>query len=524
MAETTETIATTGPYLLPLGDTPYAAPYTSIGQEICENLFVEKSTSETSAYIYYYVGIHGMKNWIVADSKSSAACRGLYVSGLGTLYGVWGDKLYKIESNATRTLLGELDTNVGNVSFADNGTELILVDGAAGYISVMGSNTFDKITDEYFPGIADDDPTKAPNKVVCIDTYFIVNRQGSNEYYWSTPGYIDVAFDTDRPDKFNKWNGLQFGRKIGDSDEIVSMAKSVNLLWLFGKQSIEVHYDTGDYNGQLFGRMSNALVNFGCAAKDSVINFANTVFWIGADQKGTVGIFSAGTDFMPQRISTRGVESYMQSMPDFTDATAFSYAADGHIFICWYFPSGNQTWVYDIVTGKWHRRTHYNYQTGAINAHRGLYCAFAFGKNLIGDRLCEAVYELDLNYFVNDEPDGDGVNYINRIRTSPVQVNYGKLTRYKTLQIMMQQGVGLNDNDDAMVGKDPKAMIAYSNDSGNTWSSERDVAIGAMGKHGTRTRLTMLGSGRNRCWRIRITDPVRVILAGMLVDFEVLGR
>lgn len=516
--------ATSGPYSIALGDKPYAAPYTSVGLEQCENLYVEKAITETSTFPYYYVSIPGMKVWSKSTASATAACRGMYTSCTGLLYAVFGNKLFRFNNNGTRDEIGELDSYTGTVSFADNGIELILVDGMAGYIVVMSSNDFSKITDEYFPGVADNDPTKAPNKVVCIDTYFLVNKQGSNEYYWSTPGYTDVAFDSDHPTVFNKWNGLQFGKKIGDSDEIVTMCKSVSLLWLFGPQSIEVHYDTGDYQGQLFARVSNALINFGCSAKNSVVNFANNVFWIGSDKNGTVGIFTASTDFMPQRISTRGVESYIQSMPDFTDAIAFTYAADGHAFICWYFPSGNQTWCFDVVTQSWHQRTHYAYETGESSAYYGLYTAFAYGKNLIGDRLTNAVYELDSDYFVNDNHDGENVNYIQRIKTTPVQLNYGKLTRYKTFQLLMQQGQGLTVDDANLVGRDPKAMIAWSNDSGNTLSAERDVGIGKQGNYSKRTRLTMLGSGRNRCWRIRITDPIRVIIAGVLVDFETLGR
>ena len=516
--------AQSGPFSVALGDKPYSAPYTSAGKEICENLYVEKAVTETSTVPYYYVSIPGMRVWSKSTGASTAACRGLYATGTNKLYGVWSNKLYELSSNGTREEIGTLNTYTGTVSFADNGTEMCIVDGRAGYIVTMTSNSFAQITDEYFPGIADDDPTKAATRVFCFDTYFLVNKQNSNEYYWSTPGYTDVAFDSDHPDVFNKWNGLQFGKKIGDSDDIVTMAKCVNLLWLFGKQSIEVHYDTGDYNSQLFARVNNALINFGCSAKNSVVTYANNVFWIGADKTGTVGIFTASTDFMPQRISTRGVESYIQSMSDFTDAIAFTYSADGHAFICWYFPNGDQTWCFDVVTQSWHKRTHYAYETGSVSAHYGLYTAFWNGKNLVGDRLTNAIYEFDLDYFVNDDHDGEDVNYIQRIKTTPVQMNYGKLTRYKTFQLIMQQGAGESINDENGVGQDPRAMIAWSNDYGNSWSNERDVVIGKIGEYGKRTRLTNLGMGRYRCWRVRVTDPVRVILAAVLIDFDVCSR
>lgn len=516
--------APTGPYSVALGDKPYSAPYTSAGKEICENFYVEKAITETSTVPYYYVSIPGMRLFSQSTGPSTAACRGLFTTGTNKLYGVWSNKLFEIATDGTREEVGTLNSYTGTVSFADNGIEMCIVDGKAGYIVVMTSNSFAQITDEYFPGVADNDPTKAPTRVFCIDTYFLVNKQNSNEYYWSTPGYTDVAFDSDHPTVFNKWNGLQFGKKIGDSDSIVTMGKCVNLLWLFGKQSIEVHYDTGDYNNQLFARVNNALINFGCSAKDSVATYANSVFWMGADKSGTVGIFTASTDFMPTRISTRGVESYIQSMETYTDAIAFSYSADGHAFICWYFPDGNQTWCYDITTQAWHKRTHYAYETGVVSAHYGLYSTYWSGMNVIGDRLTNALYMYDLDYFVNDDHNGADVNYIQRIKTTPVQMNYGKLTRYKTFQAIMQQGSGESSDDANGVGRDPHAMIAWSNDYGNSWSNERDVVIGRQGEYGKRTRITNIGMGRYRTWRIRVTDPIRVILAGVLVDFDVMSR
>jgi hypothetical protein len=523
MNETTP-IVPTGPVSIALGDRPYSAPYTSAGLEQCENLYIEKAITETSSVPYYYVSIPGMRAWINSSGNSSASCRGLYTTGTNKLYGVWGNKLYEVRLDGTKEDVGTLNTSSGTVSFADNGIEMCIVDGRSGYIVVMTSNAFSYITDSYFPGIADNDPSKSPTRVFCIDSYFLVNKQNSSEYYWSTPGYTDVAFDSDQPTETNNWNGLQFGVKIGDSDNIVTMAKCVNLLWLFGKQSIEVHVNTGDYNGQLFARSSNALINFGCTAKDSVVTFGNNIFWMGADKNGTVGIFTASTDFMPTRISTRGVESYIQSMSKFDDAIAFTYAADGHAFICWYFPAGNQTWCYDIVTSAWHRRTHYDYTSGVVSAHRALYATFAFGKNLVGDRLTNAVYEYDQDYFVNDNADGVDVNYIQRIKTSPVHMNSGKLTRYKTFQLIMQQGSGTTLNDDNLVGQDPRAMISWSNDYGNSWSNERDVSIGKQGEYGKRTRLTNLGSGRYRTWKIRVTDPVRIIIAALLIESEEFAR
>ena len=41
-------------------------------------------------------------------------------------------------------------------------------------------------------------------------------------------------------------NGTKDGRK---PDIVSSLIDCTNMLWLFGNNSIEIHYDTGDYNG-----------------------------------------------------------------------------------------------------------------------------------------------------------------------------------------------------------------------------------------------------------------------------------
>jgi len=520
MAEPVLGAPTSGPYNIPLGNKPYSVPDTVMGIEECENLYVEYSGSETSTAPYYYVSIPGLKLYNAETSSTSAACRGLYTTGTGKVFGAWSNQLFEIFSNGDRSFVGQLLSFSGPISCADNGFQMIVVDGMAGYTVNLTSGVFAQITDEYFPGIADNDDTKAPTKVVCIDTYFIVNKQNSNEYYWSTANYKPYAFDMDQPTKLNVWNGLQFGIKLGDSDEIVGLEKSNNLVWLFGRQSIEVHYNTGDYQGQLFGRVSNALINFGCSAPNSICRFANELYWIGSDRSGSVGIYMAGADYMPTRISTEGIESQFQNLSTYSDAISYVYSADGHAFVVIYFPSGNLTLVYDIFTKSWHKRTRYDYVTGMASAWRALYTTYGHGKNIVGDRLGDAMYVLDSKYYANDDPDGTGINYIQRIKTTPVALNTGKMARYKTFQLIMQQGVGLINDTPEGVGRNPKAMISWSNDSGKSWSNEREVELGMIGEYGKRTRLTTLGTARNRVWKIRITEPVKVVIGGLLVDFD----
>lgn len=521
---------------VPLTNKPYTAPYSSLGLEIVNNYYVENTSNDTTKAKFWYVGIPGLKLLTPSSSDlmtNTSACRGLYTTAQGVAYGVFGKTLVEISATGAFTVLGELNTNSGVVRFCDNSYTLLLVDGLNGYTVNIADRTFQQITEEYFPGVEANgtiNSDKGPSHCACIDTYFIVNSKNTTDYYWSAPGYVPYAFDSTKPTQESLWNGLYFGQKIGDSDNIIGLISMVNLLWVFGRRSIEVHQDSQTGEDQTFSRMPNALVNFGCAAPDSICKYGNTVYWLGSDQQGTVGIFGASTDFQPKRISTRGIETRIASYAKTDDCFAYSYAHNGHAFIVFQFPSGiptdeqqqatGATWVYDITNDTWTRRTYWDSTTGLSSAYRGCHATYAYSNVIIGDRYTNAVYTLDTNKYENDNHDGVGTNLIQRIFTSPVMYDADKNITIRSLQLNMQQGTGLIVNNAHGIGREPIVGISASSVAGASFGNERFATIGAIGQYQWRTRLTKWGTGRNRVFRFRCTAPVQVVVIGLEIEFE----
>jgi len=509
---------------LPLGNKPYSSPYNSIGKEVCQNLFVETAQSENSKAQYYFLKIPGMK-LLAADTTNKGACRAIYTTAEQKTYVVNGQYFYELYEDGTKGQKGTLISYTGTVSITENGYQMIIVDGSAGYIFNYADQSFIRITDEYFPG--NSEGTAAPTHVTYIDSYFIVNSPKTNQYLWSNTYYQrnhdDTTTDYDPAESQGYWDGLQMGQKMGRPDIVSSLIDCTNMLWLFGNNSIEVHYDTGDYNGQLFARYEGAIIEVGCSAPYSVSRYANNVFWLGADKSGTVGVFT-NEGMQPKRISTRGIEQIIEYMSKSSDCIGFTYAQAGHVFYVMQFPEANKTLAYDLVTQTWHERTYLDYNTGKVNMWNGMYCSFNWSKNLIGHSSHSSYFELSTTYFQNDNPDGNGVNYIKCIKTTPIEFNVGMLNRFNSIQIMFRQGVGLNTNTAQLIGKDPECEIAWSNDAGESWSNERTGKIGMQGQYQYRTRLTTLGVSRNRVWRLTITDPVQVILVGMIIDVTPMMR
>ena len=517
---------------LPLSQKPYTSPLQSLGAEIVNNYNIENAGNMTAKAKYYYIGIPGLHLWSAKSSTnypSSNACRLLHTTTNGLTYGVFGKYVVKINSNTTQSVIGTLNTNSGIVRAVDNGDTILLVDGSYGYTISTNNNILSQITEEGFPGI--DNTANGPSHCACIDTYFIVNSRGTNSYYWSAPGYVPYAFDSTQPGNLTLWNALDVGQKIGDSDFIVGIIALINLMFVFGNDTTEIHYnlDTGDNsNGQIFGRMDNALLNVGCSAPDSICKYLNTVYWIGSDKTGTIGIFASDTSFQPRRISTRGVETRIQAYANIADCYSFVYAHNGHAFIVFQFPSGTPTddsndqtgatWVYDIITDTWTIRTHWS---GVLSsAWKGNSVTSNYGKILIGSNTSNALWYLDSNYYMNDSEDGTSVYYIKRELTSPIEYDAGKNNIYSEVQLNFQQGQGLGNVNFAGIGADPQVAMQYSNDSGYSWSNMRYKSIGLFGRYGFRTRWTKCGFGRNRVWKFIITEPVFVAILGIVVTSD----
>lgn len=505
---------------IPLGNRPYSTAYLSVGRERCENLYLERSGTRTAKAEEFYIKIPGLRRKI--EGLTSNACRGLLTASNGRMFGVFGKFVYEILANWTRNLMFELETFSGPVGMADNGQYMLVVDGVNGWTLKYENNSYERI-----------DPTHNGNEgfpngathCTCLDTYFLVNNPRTNEYAWSNAGYglmTSGGITTGATEEnAGHWNGLNVARKIAKPDNIVAISDCNNMAWLFGTNSTEVHYNTGNFPG-VFARYEGAIIEVGCSARYSVKKYMNNIFWIGSDATGTVGVFS-NDGLQPKRISVRGIEQVMQSMTDYSDAIGMAWAENGHAFYLLHFPTGDRTFVYDIQTDVWHERTYLYRATGTTHRWKGTYCTFGNGEVLFGDQSTDALYASDQYYYVNDDPAGTGVNYIKCVKTTPIGFQQGKLVRYLSVQPMLAQGVGLASNTAQGVGENPKISISFSNDSGNTYTQGRFVDVGARGNYDYRSRLTTLGEARNRVWMLIYTEPTNFILVGLLTEAQVKG-
>lgn len=409
--------------------------------------------------------------------------RATYISSKNVLYAVGGNKLYTISSSWVATEIGTLNTSSGQVSMADNGVTLFVVDGPNGYVHALGSGSTATVTDPDWMGAT---------QVAYQDGYFIFLKPNSGQFYISALNSTDV-------------DALDIAEAEGQPDSLVAMLSDHRELWLFGSNSTEVFFNSGAADFP-FERIEGAFVEHGCAAAFSVAKINNSVFWLGKDDKGTGIVFKA-SGYQPERISNHAIELAIQSYSDISDAVAWTYQQNGHHFYVLNFTNANTTWVYDTSTNLWHERAYT--LSGELKRHRANCHAFAYNTHVVGDYENGKIYKLSSDVYSDDGA------AITRMRVSPHLT--GDLDRvfYSSFQLDIETGIGI---DGVGQGTDPQAMLQFSDDGGHTWSNEKWVSIGKIGDKKARAIWRRLGQSRDRVFKIKITDPVKVTLIGAKLD------
>jgi hypothetical protein len=451
----------------------YQLDAVSFDNQRCVNMYPIISEVGTSKSVAALASVPGYEEF--AD-LGGGPIRGAKTCASGRAFVVSGYELYELETDGTGTLLGTLNTGVVTVSMAENGTELIIVDGNSGYLFNMDTDTFSEIADADFP-VAD--------VVTYQDGYFIVNSHGTANFYVS--GIYDGA----------AWDALDTGRTDSNPDNLVSLISDHGNLWLFGDVSVEVFYnDASIITGAPFSRIPGAVIQTGCAAPHTVQKFDNTIAWLGVDEQGR-GVVWKANGYSAQRMSNQAIEKIIATSEDFTDSYAYVYHEQGHVFYCLQVRGVNTTLVYDSSTGQWHERQFRDTSVSEYQKHLGS-CHFFFSQmNLIGSRIDGKIYRQSLSIY-----DFDGEN-IHRIRISPHIQDEKRRVTYSNFEIDMETGVGTAD------GLDPQVMMQYSDDGGRTWSSELWTSAGKLGEYNTRVRWSRLGSARDRVFKVAYTEKTK---------------
>jgi hypothetical protein len=382
--------------------------------------------------------------------------------------------LYLVATNGTKTSIGTV-AGSGRVTWGVTSDSVVVCATPNAY--TYNNATFAQVTDA-------DYTIRGGGMVTSLDNYVLFNEPNSGRFFGS---------DLNNP---NSYDPLYFATAEGYPDNLVGLIADHRQLVLAGYQTIELWYNAGG-TGFPFTRDTNGFIELGCLSGPTLAKADNSVFWLASDK--TVRRLSGVS---PVRVSQHGVE---QAISGYTtsDAYAFTYTFNGHIFYTLCFPTSGATWVFDITTGEWHER-----ETYLSNGWGVVACAEANGL----------VYVMASNGTIGTLSNVTYSDFGSTMRSewtfSSVAYSGGSRTFHKSLEVLTETGVGITTGQ----GSDPEIMLDVSDDGGRTWRGLPTRKIGAIGKHKTRVRWERLGSSRDRIYRMAVSDPVRAVVTDAMLE------
>lgn len=444
-----------------------------VSAELLVNMYVEP-TSNTSKSPNVLHGTSGKK---LFANVGDGPIWGMHRFG-NYIYLVSGNEVYILDSAGGSTLLGQINSIDAPVQIFDNGVTAIILDNATGSTYLATPTSLTQVTDPDF---------RVASSGTFLDGYAIFSEKDS-----------DIWFISELRDA-SQYRSIDFTRAEADSDIIVRVFATFRELWVFGQRSIEIYYNTGNPSFP-FEQQQGANLQQGCGATLSVAQIKNSILWLGED--GTVQL---ARGYAPQKVSIFAIDEEIRKLERIDNAFAFTYTEEGHDFYCITFPD-QFTLEYDISVNEWHKRKAFERPIWGINAH----AAFD-AKNLVGDDQNGIVYELDLDQFTDN---GEEIERI--IQTPPLFADKNRIFLDR-FQIDFEAGTA----DLIGQGSDPVVMLQRSDDGGRTFSNELFATIGKRGEFKDETVYRRLGSASNMTYRIKITDPIKVSIAGILAIVRV---
>jgi len=403
----------------------------------------------------------------------SAAVRFLYALN-GALYAICGTSFYTVASNGEETSRGTVSAS-GTAQMVGNGAQVLMIANGAMHCYTISGSAFANIS----PGFV-------PSSLSILDLYYVASEASAKTIWIS--GILDGT----------SWDALDFASKEGFPDDLVGVFADHRQLWLFGRETTEAWYDSGNSDFP-FERSPGGFIEQGCASIHTVKKLDNSIFWLGQDSRGA-GIVWKADGFTPMRVSTHAIEYHLAQSSDLSAAMAYSYQLEGHFFYALYVPDLDSTFVYDAATRIWHEETYYD---SGHTPHLGRCHAYCFDKHLVGSRAADGlIYSLDNDAYL------DVADPIRFERIAPHLHSGRDWIFYDRFRLDIEAGVGL-DVAAEDPGYNPTMYLCYSEDSARSWSTPIGLSMGTYQSYEQHLEWVALGRSRDRVFRLYNDEPVK---------------
>lgn len=389
------------------------------------------------------------------------------------------------------TTSGPVRSAVLGTSFQQFQSQALSVDGVGALWSLSSGSGLEPVSLSTLPSAAAF-PFGSNSVTACASRFVAVDPSALGRFRWSAPG------------DGSTWNALDFATAESSPDPLVAVFEAWGELMLFGSQTIEFWAPAAaGASGQLpFVRIGGANIQWGTDAIDSIVKCGNQVAFLGRSEGGNRQVVTLYSYFS-QVISTPDVEYDIEQEPSPSAVTAFFVVSAGHSF--YVLNLTNTSWAYDFTTGTWGK-----WETDGAR-FAGQYAVATNRGVLLSDYRNSQLYYLDPTTYT----DG-GATLTREVVTRHIFEDLARMS-LKELAIDCETGVGL---DGSQQGTAPQLMLQWSKDGGHAWGAEVWNSLGAIGQYLTRAVWRGLGRSRDWLFRVRVTDPVKVVIIGAAAIFS----
>ena len=413
-------------------------------------------------------------------SIGSQPVRGVIIAN-DFLYVVHNATLYEINNAGTATPRGTLSTSSGRVEMAFNGFQVAIVDGANLYVLVLATMIFAPVTANL---------VGSPQTITYQDSYFILSFADGQQFQ------ISASFDG------LTWDALDFASSESSPDALVRVFADHGELMLLGTQTTEFWGNSGgaDFPYQV---IRGATAEFGLAAIWSLCKYNDAVAGLFANKLGQVQVMVIAGHAL-KKISTPEIDYLINSYPVTLDATAIAYNLGGHPMYQITFPTAGKTWLFDATSGMWSELAY-----GVDEQRHRAEMLVDFNQTtLVSDYANGNIYKLKPDALTDN-----GASIAREIIGKHYFTDYRYVAVHR-LQVDFEVGVGVPSNSN------PQVMLQISRDNGRTWGNESWRSLGKIGEYITRVIWRKLGTARDFVFKLRVTDPVKVVISGASIDAE----
>ena len=409
--------------------------------------------------------------------------RGWRVAG-SKLYACNGPNVTYLDTALTQAYLANAITNgTGKVGMTANATQLMLVDGIAGYTSTLPTGALTAIADVDFPNGA--------TTCTYVAGYGVVEKPNTSQFW------VSALND------FTGWTGTFFQSAFSSPNYLVAVDSDHGILILFGTDYLEYWYASGALDFP-FAHIPNADQQWGLAAKWSRYHLDNALVFLAQHPQGQYQVMKiALTDggYAPRRISNSDLENIIAGLSTPSDAVGCGYMLDGHAFYQLTFQAAQRSFLVDVnaPVPMW-----YEVQTGVATSGRHIAdLSITFNAvSYVSDYASGNIYQVSPSTYTDN-----GVTIKRLIQSR--HIGDGNEMSIDEVFFDMETGVGLQSGQ----GSDPQIMLEVSKDGGRTFGPQRFINFGKVGQYDApRAVARRVANGRDIVLRVSMTDPVKFVI------------